>query len=241
MLSAAALLATGCAAPIATAPSASTSPTVVAVDDVTPETVTGEGPTGWPGVAFPIPSDFRSVTIDFSCDGDGFYTVELGDSMMLAQAPLDGTCGENTLLQWPLTPRTGSTLSVTVGDGVAWTATPRFSVEEFPFDAALTTECAAFTDVYSAFINADSGFMHYDAFDATEWAERIAKASAQLREFAASSSSALAAPLSAMVDITAEQSDPGTALVGTDEAVTQIAAACDANQTPFVVKAEFGG
>jgi hypothetical protein len=135
-----------------------TSPSAAGVADGTPEptastpsagaageaaAVSGVGPTGFPGVEFPIPADARSVVIDFVCDGGDSFSVELGDSMMLGQAPLGGTCDGGGAPAWPVTEQTGSTLSVRVGEDVAWVATSEFSPEEFATDAATAADCAA--------------------------------------------------------------------------------------------------
>lgn len=241
-LTGAALLASGCA----TAAGPSAAPTSSATEDhpssdIAGETVTGKGPTGWPGVQFPIPGEARSVSIELSCDGNGYYSVELGDSMATNLATISGMCGAEEPLSWPVSKETVPSIAVTVDEGVRWTATSRFSTAEFPRDAAVTADCAAFTDVYSALINADQGFNNYDAFDETAWLARVEDASSQLAELAAASTSTLAVPLAEMGATVASASEAGTALLGTDDALTQIGTACNANQTPYFVKAEFGG
>jgi hypothetical protein len=42
--------------------------------------VSGVGSAGFPGVAFPIPGDAKSVVISFVCDGSDPFSVELGES-----------------------------------------------------------------------------------------------------------------------------------------------------------------
>lgn len=175
------------------------------------------------------------------CEGGGFFSVELGDSMALGQASLSGRCGSPTALSWPILPATGASVSVSVDEGVAWTADPEFSTDPFPADAAVTADCTAFTDVYSAFQNADSGLVHYAAFDEAQWQTRVQAASAQLSALAASSTSDLAAALTDMSAVVAGPRVPGNSLQGTEDAMGRITAACNANQTPFFVKAEFGG
>ncbi|MFS0866366.1 hypothetical protein AB3M83_03405 [Microbacterium sp. 179-B 1A2 NHS] len=181
------------------------------------------------------------MSIDLTCDGHGPYSVELGDSMAANLATISGTCGAEEPLAWPVTDDTAPSIAVTVDDNVEWTAAPRFSTAEFTRDPAVTAECAAFTDVYSALVNADDGFNDYDAFDEEAWSARVATASTQLADLAAASTSALAAPLAAMSTVVAAASEPGKARSGTEDSVMQVADACDANQTPFVIMAEFGG
>lgn len=205
------------------------------------DVVTGTGPTGWPGVDLPIPDGATSVSIAFTCEGGGRFTAEFGDTMAEDLAAIPGECGAEQPLAWPVSERTAPTFSVHVDEGVVWTALPRFSTAEFERDAALTAECAAFTDVYSAFINADEGFTTYDAFGAEEWSARVETASAQLSGLAASATSSLAEPLAAMAATVTAESEPGTSLVGMDAALADIRTACDANQTPYFTQAEFGG
>lgn len=205
--------------------------------------VSGVGPTGFPGVDFPIPADARSLVLTFECAGGGDFTVELGDSMMLGQSPLSGICVGETELAWPIGDKTAPTLGVTVAEGIEWMATPTFSSEEFSFDAALKAECEQFSDVYSALMNADTGYTQYGAFDAAEWTSRVDRASTQLGALATASSSPLGgayAQLRAVVD------DPersvGAALTAEAQSpIGEISEACGANQTPLILKAEFGG
>ncbi len=235
-----------------------TSPSAAGSADATPEptvstpsagaagesaAVSGVGPTGFPGVEFPIPADARSVVIDFVCDGGGSFSVELGDSMMLGQAPLRGTCDGGGALAWPVTEQTGSTLSVQVGDDVAWVATPEFSPEEFAADAATAADCERFIDIFSALANADAGFSTYRAFDEAEWVARVDGAVAELDALAASAESPLR---ESFVELSGTVSDParspGTVLQGAAAGhIAAISQACDVNQTPLHIRAEFGG
>jgi len=204
--------------------------------------VGGEGPTGFPGVAFPIPEDARSVSVEFRCDGDGAFSVELGDAMMLGQAPLTGTCGESRSLSWPIERRTPPTLAVELDAGVVWTAKPTFSTAEFLVDDALAAECAAFSTVSSALMNADVGLTQYDAFDEAAWSERVQAATAELGELAASSTTELSSALAALHgELSTSTPEPGTAAVALEPALGAIGGVCGENQSPIVLHGEFGG
>ena len=204
--------------------------------------VSGVGSAGFPGVAFPIPGDAKSVVISFVCDGSDPFSVELGDSMALRQSPLGGTCGEPVELAWPILPATGETLSVMVTGETAWSATPTFSTEEFAYDRALEADCTAFADVYSALTNADSGFVHYGAFDETDWRTRVDAATQELAALAAGSSSGIRVELESMSTALAETGRvPGQSMAGTEAALGRVTVACNANHTPLVLSAEFGG
>ena len=207
------------------------------------EAVSGLGPTEhFPGVAFPIPEGARSVVVDFDCSGGHPFSVELGDSMMLGQAVFTGVCEGTRQLAWPVTVRTGPTLLVMIPDGVEWVASPRFSTDEWVFDTDVTADCDAFSENYSAFVNADAGFTHYDAFDATEWTTRVDRAAAELNALAEASQTALADSLTQLhMVVTDSQRTVGAVLDGTSNPLGQIHQVCDANQTPIVVLAEFGG
>ncbi|QLD11506.1 hypothetical protein [Microbacterium oleivorans] len=231
-----------------------TSPSVAGSTDGSPEpvsspttaaggAVSGVGPTGFPGVEFPIPADARSVVVDFVCHGGGSFSVELGDSMMLGQAMLGGVCDGGAELSWPVTERTGPTLSVHVGDDVEWVATPAFSTEEFATDAATAADCERFIDIFSALANADAGFSTYRAFDEAEWGARVDGAAVELDALAASAASALR---DSFVELSGAVSDParspGAVLVGpAADHIAAISQVCDANQTPLHIRAEFGG
>jgi len=181
------------------------------------------------------------VSIDFTCDGSGPYVVELGDTMAENTAAISGLCGDQKPMMWPVTPDTLASIAVTVVEGSTWKAIPYFSTAESPRDAAVTAECTAFTDIFSALFNADQCYSNYKAFDAAVWSTRVQDASSQLEELAGESTSSLKPVLAAMLQTVASATVPGTALAGTDDAVAHVRAACDANQTPSVINAEFGG
>lgn len=206
------------------------------------EPVSGTGPAGWPGVTFPVADGARSVVVGFACKGGHPFTVELGDSMMLEQAPLDGTCGGVSELAWPVTDLTGSTLNVLIPEDVAWTATPVFSPEPFPTDPLIAIECEAFTLPYSAIVNAESGYTTYEAFDSAEWERRLDGAAERLADLADRSTTELEDSFAQLAAIAAATDRvPGELLTSTQAAVMSISEVCNANQTPFVVMAEFGG
>lgn len=232
----------GCATTTGAAPSPSASASdETAATSTAGTTVTGTGATGWPGLDFPLPAGARSVSIDFTCEGVGHYVVEFGDAMAENTFPISGTCGAPSSLAWPVDANTQPSIAVTVDDGIPWTATPLFSTKEFARDAAVTADCAGFVDVYSALMNADQGYTQYKAFDAATWAARVAAASSQLAALAAASTSSLKAPLTSMSQTVSTATEPGTAQAGIADDVAQIGAACNANQTPYFIKAEFGG
>jgi len=204
--------------------------------------VTGVGPTGFPGVDFAIPAGARSVAVSFACAGGGVYSVELGDSMMLGQAPVSGTCDGVAEHSWPITEQTGPTLSVMVSEGVEWTATPTFSTDEFPFDTALSADCAQFASAYSEFMNADTGY-GIGEVDAAEWTSRVDGAAAELEALASTSGSALADAFSEFHEIVTDPGRTVGAVVMTvgESPFDEISTACNSNQTPLVLKGEFGG
>lgn len=236
------------AAPAPSAPastSAASSPTPTPAPTVVPdgEMVTGVGPTiGFPGVDFPLSEGAKSVIIDFTCDGGAPYVVELGDSMLLAQGTLMGTCEGTRQLAWPIVADTAPHLQVTVPETVEWSATPHFSADEFMQDAALAVECKTYSEISSAFSNADQGLMQYQAFEEDEWTTRVDGAAADLAALAASSTTGLAETYSA---IHAGVTDPArevgaitNGIIGLDE---PIRTACNDNHSPVVGYGEFGG
>lgn len=207
------------------------------------EPVSGVGPTGFPGIDFPLAAGAKSVTIVVECTGGTTYSVELGDSMGLGQAPLEGVCDGETTLAWPIVERTGPTLVVNAQDGVEWTATPTFSTEEFAYDAAITADCEAFASIYSELFNADAGYTYYQAIDADEWAVRVAGAEPRLRALVADAESDLGERFARLESTV---SDPGREVgyaitrAGND-IVMEIARACNVNHTPLITTSEFGG
>ncbi|MHC2998469.1 hypothetical protein OB08_04005 [Microbacterium sp. HJ5] len=196
----------------------------------------------FPGVDFPIPAGAQSVVIAFSCNGGEHFSVELGDSMALGQAPLSGTCDGTRSLTWPVSEQTGATLYVVVADGVDWMAAPTFLTAPFAYDEALTADCASFAEISSALFNADEGFTTYQAFGEDEWRARVDAASADLQELAEAAESELADEFSDLQGIVADPArTPGAWVAGTEGANAAIQQACNANQTPVVTVAEFGG
>lgn len=236
----------GCTAPTSMS-DASATPTpessyeaVVTIDGAA---VTGSGPAPFPGVAFAFPDgDWRSLTLDFECEGGGPFAVAFGDSMDLDQSSLHGRCDGTTTLDWPLRPRMKQTVTVMVGEGVPWKATPHFSTTELMTDPAIEDDCAAFSDVYSAIFNADAGYAQYDDIQEAEWNERVDAASDDLATLADSSTSSLAAPFAELVTaVRSPQRVAGSLRTTIDPMVLTISQACAVNQTPFQINAEYGG
>lgn len=207
------------------------------------EPFSGEGPTEDPGLDFPIPRGAKSVSIAFECEGGEHYAVEVGDTMMTGQAMLHGLCDGTQELAWPITNQTIPTLRVVVTAGVPWVATPTFSREEFLYDTAVTEDCERFSDIYSAFMNADQGFTLYAAFGEEEWVDRVDTAVGNLSELAVTASPSLADPF-AKVHANASSADRTVGEVLTDDTrstIEEITQVCDANQTPLILMGEFGG
>ncbi|MFJ2503758.1 hypothetical protein [Microbacterium sp. NPDC087592] len=218
-----------------------TGETMVSVSVDGPE-ISGTGPTEpFPGVDFPLREGMRSVTIDFTCDGGGPFRVELGDPMTLGQATLSGTCDGTTALVWPITEETGPTLNVWVTNDVAWTATPHFSTAEFVRDEAITTECDAFSEVYSALSNADIGYTEYQAFDQAEWTRRVDAAIVDLETLAGASETTMSDPFTALLSwVQGDGHTPG-ALLNDTSLIDPISDTCNTNHSPLILIGEFGG
>ncbi len=234
---AASLVLAGCAgqAPGAPTSTASASPSHAGVS--------GTGPTGFPGVDFPLEAGARSVAVEFECSS-GIYTVELSDSMMLGQAPYSGECASSpATLTWPITERTNETMSVTVAEGVEWMATPTFSEDDFSTDATLAAECVQFAVIYSAFTNADFGYTFYEELDADQWAVRVDEASTELGALAGSAQSELRENFEQLVPLVSARTDEVGELLSPElqAPISAIRKACDANQTPLILQGEYGG
>ncbi|TQJ30284.1 hypothetical protein [Microbacterium sp. SLBN-146] len=239
------LLLSACTSNGDAAPAASSTPTESpsTVSFEKGETVSGVGPTTYPGVDFALAEGARSIAIEFECSGGATFYVEVGDSMALGQAQVEGSCEGATTLAWPITDRTGHTLGVTLPDDVAWTATPTFSAEEFPYDAAIEADCEAFASVSSELSNADMGYTYYEAIDADEWAARIAGAEPRLRALVEDAESELREQFGALESVV---SDPGRQVghaitAAGYEIMAEISRTCNVNQTPLITMGEFGG
>lgn len=218
-------------------------PTLTPLTPLTAEALSGEGPSDEPGLEFPIPRGAKSVSIAFECEGGERWAVELGDPMTTGQSYLRGVCDGAQELAWPVTGQTIPRLRVTVTDGVPWTATPTFSREPFAYDTAVTEDCERFSDVYSAFMNADQGLTLYAAFDEAEWTERVDTAVGDLAELAVTASPSLADPF-AKVHALASSADRTVGEVLSDDttaAIYEVTQVCDRNQTPLIIMGEFGG
>nr|WP_201470424.1 hypothetical protein [Microbacterium hydrocarbonoxydans] len=240
---------TGASTGDSTAPTSSATPEAPAqavdVDvaaDLSAPPVSGTGPTApFPGVDFPIPEGARSLELDLVCASDARITVEVGDSMATGQAVLEGTCGAAAqTMVWPISEKTSPTLNVWAPEGVAWTATPRFSTAEFVTDETIAAECAAFGDVYSALMNADQEYRHYQAFGLDEWTSRVDAAAADLAALANSSTSTMA-PGFAQLLATLQSPDRVAGEVSIINPNDLLGDACAVNHTPLVLNAEFGG
>lgn len=235
---------TGCASEGADAAAAAPEPaatSAVAVDEevTVGEPVSGVGSTDFPGDPFPIPADARSLELAFECDGD-WFTVEIGDSMMLGQAPLSGPCdGSGPALRWPIVPNTGQTIYVGVGEGVSWSATPWFSTAEFAYDEALTADCAAYSDVSSGLHNADIG-LDRGVYDDAEWEARTGDGMAGLASLADASESSLAEAFTRLHAQLDTEWAPGM-IDRAGDLPWEIQMACRFNHTEVVMTGGFGG
>lgn len=235
----------GVTGPVGTAspsPSASEADAVATVAVAGPA-LTGTGPSpASPGLDLSVPDGTRSVTVELTCSGGGPFHVELGDSMMLNQAPLRGTCDGTTTLAWPFTEQTAPTLTVWVLDGVEWEAVPYYSTAEFHRDEALVADCGSFAEVYSAITNAEQGLTLYGAFDEDEWTARMDDATADLDALVATSQSTLTPAFAEILTIVrGPDRQPGSLVPAITPAISPIGSACDANHSPLILTAEFGG
>lgn len=227
--------------PTPTATATATGETVAQVSTTGP-VITGTGPTEpYPGVDFPLPDHARSVTIDFECEGGLNFHLEVGDPMAAGEAALRGTCDGITSLTWPVTEQTAPKLFVWTPEDVAWTATPHFSTAEFLRDEAITTECDAFSDIYSAFSNADIGYTEYQAFDQAEWTRRVDAAIVDLETLAGASETTMSDPFTALLSwVQGDGHTPG-ALLNDTSLIDPISDTCNTNHSPLILIGEFGG
>ncbi|HCJ48501.1 MAG TPA: hypothetical protein DHW40_04080 [Microbacterium sp.] len=219
-------------------PVSSPSPAAVFADQV----YTGVGTGETEKVVVTVPAGAQSVSISITCVGESQFGVEYGDSMALGQAMLGGWCDGTYESSWPLLPASGDTVNVFMGEGIEWEVVVTFSRDPFDEDEALTRECSAFSDVLSQLQNADDGYGFYAAFGAAEWYDRVDAATYDLAELAESSSSELTESFSAILAILQERDRvAGGALEDVWGNYGPISDACDRNQTPLVIMAEFGG
>ncbi|WP_248170780.1 MULTISPECIES: hypothetical protein [unclassified Microbacterium] len=195
-------------------------------------------------VPLAVPRGTRSILIDLVCDGDAWFTAEIGDSMMLGQSPLGGRCDGSRPLAWPWDAASSRMLMLTVGEGVDWTASVTYSTEPFPEDEVLTAECDRYSKISSEVTNADDGFGYYAAFGEEEWNTRIDAAAWGMTQLAESAQSALADDFAAMAALLAERSPiPGGMTEVTEywEVQRPITEACSWNHSELITYAEFGG
>lgn len=233
----------------ATTPTATSDPSPVPAPVAEPklmpaDPLSGTGPSGqFPGDEFPIPTDARSLVLEFACEGGSFFQVEIGDSMALGQDPLTGSCDGSTELAWPISSRTQPTIQVWTGDEVEWVATPTFSTAEFVTDEALAADCSGLVDVYSAITNAEEGFVTYKAFGREEWTTRMTDAIDALKALAAASTSNVSSDLATISQglPVLDDVEPGQIRSDLYSQLDPIGRRCAMNHTPLVVNAEFGG
>lgn len=235
----------GCSAPSTAPTTSSATPTpqaeAVAVD-LSAAPISGVGPTEpHPGVAFPVPEGARSVTLDIECPGGERLVISVMTEMSLENVVLERTCTGLQSMVWPVAESASPTLYIWVPDGVAWTVTPRFSVEEFERDETIAAECAAFGEIYSALMNADQGYGNYQAFGLDEWTQRVDAAAADLDRLAASSETSMAPGFARMLELM-RSPDRVPGEISTGVILNHlIGDACGVNHTPMVLNAEFGG
>lgn len=223
---------------------ATPTPTSTAAPVLGEQVVSGVGPRTEERVPLAVPRGTRTVLIVLTCDGETRFVAELGDAMMLGQAPLSGQCDGKRTLAWPWVYGSSGLLSLSVAPEIGWEASVTYSAEPFPQDARLVEECAAYSQVYSQVSNADSGYGFYAAFGADEWNARVDAAASDLSALAASSTSELADDFAAMHTVLAERSPiPGgmTEVQEFWEAHRPIGDACAWNHSEVVTYAEFGG
>ncbi|MFI8633289.1 hypothetical protein ACIGEP_11890 [Microbacterium sp. NPDC077663] len=208
------------------------------------QTLTGVGPRFEEKIALTVPGGTRTVRVDLTCGAESRFTAELGDAMMLGQAPLSGVCEGSRTLAWPWVAQSAPALSLWVEPDVEWTAVVTYSPEAFAQDEVLVEECAAYSQIHSQVTNADDGYGFYAAFGADEWNARLDAAARAAEVLAASSQTALADEFAAVQVVLMERSPiPGgmTEVQEYWETQRPIAEACAWNHSEIVVHAEFGG
>lgn len=189
-----------------------------------------------------VPDGSRTITVDFTCDGEGGFSVEFGDSMALGQAILSGPCDGDHEMTWPLLPESQRTVNVWASDGTPWEAVVTFSPDPFDENPAVTAECAGFSDVLSQLQSADDGYGFYAAFGSREWYDRVDVATFDLAELHESSVTDLAPAFAVILEILRERDRvAGGAMEDVWSEYGTISHICDQNQTPLVILAEFGG
>ena len=229
------------AAVTAPAPSPSMPPAPAVIST---QLISGVGPRAEDGVPLDVPPGTRSVLVHLSCDPAERFTAELGDSMMLGQAPLSGPCDDARTLAWPWEARSTGVLTLWMAPEAEWEASVTNSSEPFPQDPVLVSECETYSNVYSQVTNADAGFGFYAAFDADEWNRRVDAAASLVDTLASSSTSVLAPYFRSMHTVLAERSPiPGgmTEVQEFWQGANPISEICATNHSEVYVLAEFGG
>lgn len=246
VIGAAALALSGCSAspPVGDAsptPTPEATTAIVLTRDGAP--MEGAGPEFLPGVPLAVPEgDFRSLTIDFECTGDGRYSIGLGSEISPNRTIRSGECEGASSLLFSFHWRSDDLLTVIVDGGTAWKATPHFSTAAFVDDESITEDCAAFSVIFSAIFNADTGYAEYDDIDEAEWNERIDTASDDLAELADSAQSSLAATFADLVPaLRSPDRVVGDLRSSIGPTERMIGDACNANESPLQVDAAYGG
>ncbi len=187
-----------------------------------------------------MPKGAHSLIITFVCT-DGVFLISTGGDMSRDRR---GGCGGAQTYAIPVTHTANLIVSATMfNEDATFALTGEFSRAKTEPDASTASDCEAFSAIQSAVFNAKEGFTVGDV-DGEDWVTVLAETRSDLEKLSKNPSGLIGQQVPALTEAMAGDHAIPDSLAESKPFVTAtdlIGQACDANGTPLIVIAQYGG
>jgi hypothetical protein len=221
-------------------------------DEAKPAAVTAESGTdpSWPVLGFggsgqlsegvAVPKGANSLIITFVCT-DGMFYISTGGDMSMDRR---GGCGGAQTYSFSVTNHRDLVVSVSMFNlDATFALTGEFSRAKTEPDANTASDCELFSTIQSAVFNAKEGFKVGDV-NGDDWLTILAETRADLNELSKNPNGLIGQQVSVLTEtLTGDHATPDS-LAESKQFMTAsdlTGQACDANGTPLIIMAEYGG
>lgn len=204
----------------------------------------------WPVVSFggsgelsesvAVPKGANSLIITIVCT-DGVFLISTGGDMSRDRR---GSCGGAQTYAIAVTHSADLIVSATMfNEDATFALTGEFSRAKTEPDASTASDCEVFSTIQSAVFNAKEGFKVGDV-DGEDWVTVLAGTRADLEKLGKNPSGLIGQQVPALTEALAGDHAIPDSLAESKAFITGadlIGQACDANGTPLIILAEYGG
>jgi hypothetical protein len=223
-----------------------------APDEAKPAAVTAESATdpSWPVLGFggsgqlsegiSVPKGANSLVMTFVCT-DGVFYISTGGDMSMDRR---GGCGGAQTYAFSVTNQRDLVVSVSMfQEEATFALTGEFSRAKTEPDASTASDCEVFSTIRSAIVNARDGFEVGD-IDGEDWLVVLQETRANLKKLSDNPDGLIGQQVTVLTEALAGDHAIPESLAESKPFITAsdlIGQACDANRTPVIIMAEYGG